>query len=308
MNQLQAMRTFVRVVELESFVRAAEQLGMCPSAVTRSVSMLEAHLHTRLLNRTPRCLSLTEAGRTYFESARVVIAQLDDLEAGLVRSTREMRGALRVASSATFAQTGLFGLIARYQQAYPQIDFDVTVCDGDIDLLSGGHDVGFSTGRNVPDSTIVCRQLTTIDEVAVASPAYLALHGMPSNPGHLKDHRPLAAPCGPRRATWRFTHGAQTYGVDVASALRASNSIGVRSAAIAGMGIGLLPAPEVQDDLDAGRLVRVLAPFAVANGMRQLSVMYASRSRIPPRVRSFVDFTIGWYRDADNLSVLRETA
>jgi DNA-binding transcriptional LysR family regulator len=121
MNQLQAMRVFTRVVDLASFNLAARQLGMSAAAVTRSVSMLEAHLNMRLLNRTTRSLSLTEVGKEYLDGCRTIIEKLDEMESNLVQTTRDPRGTLRIATPMTFATSGLGNLLASYRTLHPRI-------------------------------------------------------------------------------------------------------------------------------------------------------------------------------------------
>jgi DNA-binding transcriptional LysR family regulator len=124
MNRLHAMRVLIRVAELASFAQAAEQLGISASSVTRSISMLETDLNVLLLNRSTRKVSLTDVGREYLDSARTVIAQLDELESRLSRANREVRGTLRIVASSTFAGCGLFSLLAAYQKAHPDVCFD----------------------------------------------------------------------------------------------------------------------------------------------------------------------------------------
>jgi DNA-binding transcriptional LysR family regulator len=308
MNHLHAIRVLIRVVERASFAQAAEQLGISASSATRSISMLETHLNVRLLNRSTRKLSLTDVGREYLDSARSVIAQLDELESSLSRANREVRGTLRVVASTTFAECGLFALLAAYQKVHPLVCFDVTTCDGAIDLIPGGYDVGFSTEREIADSTLVCRQLTTLREIAVASPSYLAKNGSPGNPGQLNTHQLLAASCGGSRCTWKFSESGTSFSVDVDSALRASNSSAIRAASIAGMGIALLPASLVSEDLRVGRLLPVLSQFEVSGKKQRLSVIYGGRSYVATKVRNFVDFTVGQYRSTEGVPALRVIA
>lgn len=308
MNHLHAMRILIRVVELASFAQAAEQLGISASSATRSISMLESHLNVRLLNRSTRKISLTDIGREYLDSARAVIAELDELESRLCRANREVRGTLRVVASTTFAECGLFSLLAAYQKVHPKVCFDVTTCDGMFDLISGGYDVGFATEPEFADSTLVCRQLTTLKEIVIASPSYLTRNGLPATPGQLNTHQLLSAPCTASRCTWKFSGSGSSISVEVNSGLRASNSSAIRAAALAGMGIALLPASLVSEDLRGGRLLPVLTRFEVSGERPRVSVIYAGRNYVAAKVRTFVDFTIGQYRGAESVSTLREIA
>lgn len=307
MNQLQAMRVFTRVVDLTSFNLAARQLGMSAAAVTRSVSMLEAHLNMRLLNRSTRSISLTEAGASYVEGCRTIIEQLDNIESGLVRSTRELSGTLRVAASTTFSACGLGNLLAAYRASYPRIGFDVTTYDSSIEMIEGGFDVGFSDERNLPNSTLVSRQLTAFKELTVASPGYLAKHGTPVDPAALSNHHLLSASDSVAR-TWQFSDENGTYRVPTGNALHATSSATIRSAALADMGIALLPAPLVKDDLAKGYLLPILSQFEIAGGTRPVSILYTGRNYLAAKVRHFIDFSVSQYRAPESVIALRAAA
>jgi DNA-binding transcriptional LysR family regulator len=307
MNQLQAMRVFTRVVDLSSFGRAATQLGMSAAAVTRSVSMLEAHLNMRLLNRSTRRLSLTEAGQAYVEGCRAIIQQLDAIEESLVRSTRDLSGTLRIATSTTYAACGLSNLLAAYRASNPRIGFDVTTYDSPIELIEGGFDVGFSADRTLPNSTLVCRNLTAFREVAVASPGYLAQHGTPVNPPSLTHHHLLSTSDGAAR-TWEFSDQYGVYRVATGNALHATSSATIRSAALADMGIALLPAPLVRDDMAKGYLLPILSQYQIAGGTRQVSILYTGRNYLSAKVRHFIDFSVSQYRAPEQALSLRAAA
>src|ERR1700737_2284851 len=298
MNQLQAMRVFTRVVDLASFNLAAKQLGMSAAAVTRSVSMLEAHLNMRLLNRTTRGLSLTEVGKEYLDGCRTIIEKLDEIESNLIEATRDPRGTLRIAAPMSFATSGLGTLLASYRALHPRVDFDVTTFDTPIDMVEGGFDVCFSDDRRLASSTLVSRTLTRIGEVAVASPAYLARHGTPRDPSALNRHGLLAVSDGSSR-TWEFVDADGIYRVGTGSALTATSSAMVRVAALNHMGIALLPLPVVADDLAHGTLVPVLEQFEVNGGPRPVSMLYSGRNYLSMKVRSFIDFAVSQYRAPD---------
>ncbi|GAB7535505.1 LysR family transcriptional regulator [Burkholderia sp. 3C] len=307
MNQLQAMRVFTRVVDLESFNLAARQLGMSAAAVTRSVGMLEAHLNMRLLNRTTRSLSLTEAGREYLDGCRVIIEKLDEVESNLVRATRDPRGTLRVAASMSFAAGGLGDLLAGYRLQHPRVGFDVTTFDTHIDMVEGGYDVCFSDDRRLVSATLVSRSLTTVREVLVASPQYLARHGTPADPAALNNHSLLTVSDGAAR-TWEFADHDGVCRVYTGQALASSGSAMVRVAALSHMGIALLPEPLVTPDIERGELVTLLDHYAANGGPRNISILYPGRNYLSMKVRSFIDFSVGRYRGADRTAPLRAVA
>jgi DNA-binding transcriptional LysR family regulator len=307
MNQLQAMRVFTRVVELGSFTMAARQLGMSGSAVTRYVGTLEAHMNTRLLNRNTRSLSLTEIGNDYFEGCRSLIEQLEELESSLVRASREVRGTLRVAAPMGFAASGLAELLAGYQAEHPRVDFDVTTFDTRIDFVEGGFDVCFSEDRRSVGSTLVSRHLTGIEEIVVASPTYLGRRGTPADPPSLGRHCLLAMTDGATRA-WEFAVASGVYRVGLGSGMTATNSVLVREAALNHMGIALLPASLVAEDIRSGTLVRLLQKFEVNGGPRHFSLLYSGPSNLSRKVRTFIDYTVAHYRTPENAVFLRAVA
>jgi DNA-binding transcriptional LysR family regulator len=307
MNQLQAMRVFARVVDLGSFNMAARQLGMSPAAVTRSISMLEAHLNMRLLNRNTRSLSLTEVGKDYLDGCRAIIDRLDELESSLLETTREVSGTLRLATPMTFVASGLATLLAGYQAMHPRVEFDVTTFDTRIDVVEGGFDVWFSDDRRLSSSTLVSRCLTVVDEMLVASPRYLSRRGTPSSPSALSGHSLLAVTDGTAR-TWEFTDAGGVYRVGTGGGMHATSSLMVREAALNDMGIALLPASLVADDLRAGTLVRLLDGFEVNGGPRQIAILYSGRTNLSRKVRSFIDYTVAHYRSPEKPAALRAAA
>jgi DNA-binding transcriptional LysR family regulator len=294
MNQLQAMRVFTKVVDLNSFGLAGKQLGMSAAAVTRSIGMLEAHLNMRLLNRSTRSLSLTEAGQLYLEGCRAVIEKLDDMESELVRTTRDPSGVLRIASHSIFAEHDFAALLGAYREANPRVDFDVTIFDTHLDLIEGGFDLCFAIDRQPINATLVRRELTTIREIAVATPGYLARRGSPHTPLDLAEHDLLVAGNGPR--TWEFSNGASQHRIGASGPLVANSYATVRAAVLADMGIGVLPLPTIADDLADNRLLPVLSQYAINGGERSLSLVYPGRSYLSIKVRNFIDFAVERFR------------
>jgi DNA-binding transcriptional LysR family regulator len=307
MNQLQAMRVFTRVVDLASFNLAARQLGMSAAAVTRSVSMLEAHLNMRLLNRTTRSLSLTDVGKEYLEGCRAIIEKLDEMESNLVQTTRDPRGTLRIAAPMTFAASGLGTLLAAYRGQHPRVDFDVTTYDTHIDIVEGGFDVCFSDDRRLASSTLVSRTLTSIGEVTVASPTYLTRSGTPRDPSALTRHALLTVSDGTSRM-WEYTDADGVHRVCTGNGLTATSSAMVRIAALNHMGIALLPLPFVSEDIQSGALVPLLEGYEVNGGARSVSIVYSGRNYLSMKVRSFIDFAVNQYRAPDKTVALRAVA
>jgi DNA-binding transcriptional LysR family regulator len=290
MDKLEAMRVFMRVADLNSFSLAGKQLHKSSAAITRNVAMLEAQLNVRLLNRTTRSLSLTEAGQAYLDGCRVVTKALEEVEAGLARSARDHRGVLRIASPAVFATSGLASLLAAYREIAPRVDFDVTTYDTPIDVIEGGFDVSFSTDRLPVSTTLVRRPLTTIKEILVASPAYVKSRGAPQTPELLQQHDLLTDRNGSR--SWEFSDGDAIQQVSVNGILSATNCDAVRSAALANMGIALLPAPLVSNDIAEARLLPLLERYRINGGPQHIALVYHKRAYLPAKARGFIDFVL----------------
>jgi DNA-binding transcriptional LysR family regulator len=292
------MRVFTRVADLNSFHLAAKQLGMSTSAVTRSVGMLEAYLNMRLLNRTTRSLPLTEIGKNYLNGCREIIGTLEEMESNLMHSTRDPSGKLRIAAPMAFVASDLGALLASYRTLHPRIDFDVTTFDTHINMVEGGYDVCFSDDRRLTSATLVSRGLTSIDELVVASPVYLAQHGTPCDRSELSAHSLLAVSDGsPRR--WEFADANGVYRVFTGHGVSTTANMMVRMTALNHIGIALLTAPFVSDDLARGTLVRVLEQFKVNGGPREISIVYSGRNNLSSKIRNFIEFTVRQYRAPD---------
>jgi DNA-binding transcriptional LysR family regulator len=245
----------------------------------------------RLMNRSTRSLSLTEAGKAYLDGCRAVTHALDEIESGLVRSAHDHYGVLRIASPAVFATTGLASLLAAYRAVAPRVDFDVTTYDTPIDVIDGGFDVCFSTDRYPVSNSLVRRPLMFIREILVASPAYLESRGKPQAPADLQQHDLLMERDGAR--SWEFTganEGVQQ--VIVNSILSATSCDAVRSVALVNMGIALLPMPLVADDIAKGRLVSLLEGYQINGGPRHIALVYHERRSLTAKVRGFIDFVL----------------
>ncbi len=301
MNQLQAMRVFTRVVELSSFSLAARQLGMSAAAVTRSVGMLEAHLNMRLLNRTTRSLSLTETGREYLDGCRTIIEKLDEIESNLAQVNRDPHGTLRIAASATSVAAGLGALLSTYRIEHPRVRFDVTTFDIQVDMVEGGYDVCFCDDQRLVNSTFVSRTLTSVRDVIVASPGYLARHGTPVEPVELNTHCLLTVSNGAAR-NWEFSDVDGSSRIYTGNALASTSNTMVRIAALNHMGIAQLPHPLVAD-LASGALVPILERYDVNGGPRRVSILYPSRNYLSTKVRSFIDYVVDHYRTPERTAM-----
>jgi DNA-binding transcriptional LysR family regulator len=288
MDRLVSMRVFAKVVDLGSFAAAASALGMSAAVVTRNVADLEAHLGTRLLNRTTRRLSLTESGQQYLDRVRQILLDIDDAEAAASSSARQPSGTLRIYCHPTFGKSQLAQLLPRFAQATPEVVLDVTLADDDVDLVEQGFDIGIFIGLQKFDASMIVRRLATSNVVLTASPGYLARCGAPARPSDIAQHDCLNFAFEQLRHSWPVAWNDEVVNVPVTSRMVSNNGDILREAALAGMGIMPRTSFTLGEDFASGRLVQLLQGHQVG----QLSVMmvYPSRRLLSAKVRSFVDF------------------
>ncbi len=293
MNVLQAMRVFLRVSETENFGRAAASLDLSNAAVTRYVALLETHLKTRLLNRTTRSVSLTETGREYAQGCREILARLDEIESSVGHAAMTPSGTLRIVASTSFSLGGLTPMLLAYRTKYPEVRLQITLMNRRVDLIDEGYDAGIVSPELVTTGSFILRPLLCAPGAIVAAPEYLALQGRPDVPEALRLHSVLGPSNNPRDNIWTF-QGPQDITREVMIELDyASNDPAlIRQAALAGMGIALVPESVVAAELTSGALVRVLPAFRAANASSEVSIVYPGRQHLSAKIRTFVEFAI----------------
>lgn len=297
MDTLDAMRVFVAVVEHAGFSAAADALDRSTASVTRQVAALEQRLGTRLLNRTTRRVSLSSAGAAYYQRALQLLGELDELEAGIRAQALAPSGLLRINAPVSFGIARLGPLLAGYHARHPQVKLDLTLNDRLVDIVEEGYDLAIRVTRQ-PAPNLIARKLADAQVLACAAPDYLARAGTPATPSDLADHTCLTYSYWAGGDEWQLQGpGGTRASVRVGGDLRANNGDVLREAALAGMGIVLQPDFLVGDDLAAGRLLRVLPDWQVpAIGVY---AVYASRSHLAPKVRSFIDWLVEALAPAD---------
>jgi DNA-binding transcriptional LysR family regulator len=286
-SRLDDMLTFVRVVDASSFTAAAHRLGISKSVVSRRMSELENRLGTRLLNRTTRRLSLTEVGQAFYQRSVQILAEVDEAERAAASLSAAPRGVLRVNAPMSFGILHLGPAIASFLERYPDVEVDLDLNDRIVDLVEEGYDVAVRVGK-LRDSTLVARRLAPARRVVCGSPAYLAQHGRPRVPDDLTRHNCLVYTNAPLGEQWLFPVDGVAHAVRVAGTMRSSNGDVLREAAIAGVGLVLLPTFIISDALARGALERVLPnyePPGVA-----VAAVYPQSRHVSPKVRAFIDF------------------
>ncbi|RAC91799.1 LysR family transcriptional regulator [Burkholderia multivorans] len=294
MNQIQTMRVFVCVAEHQSFRRAAHHLGVSNALVTRSIAMLESHLNTRLIHRTTRNLSLTEAGVRYLDGCRALLEEFDHLEASVAQAAHEPGGTLRVVASGLLSPGALTPLLGRFRHRYPELRVQMTIAEAPLDVLDAGYDVGIVTGDGFDGNpALIAQALAPNPFVACASPAYLERRGEPRTPDDLPRHDWVALAPHQHPGAWRLVGpDARVHTVTVRPACTVNQLALVHAATVAGSGIAMPPEHCVADAIDSGTLVRLLPGYRIDDPHTQLSLVYPNRQFVPARTRSFVEHAI----------------
>lgn len=287
MDLLASMRMYVAVVDGGSFAAAAARLNVSRALVSKQIQKLEAHLGTRLMNRTTRRLSLTETGRAFYERSAQILLDVEEAEQIAGQMTLSPQGVLRVTIPLSYGQHRLASVLGAYLQAYPLVQLDIALSDRKIDLVEEGFDVAIRIGA-LPESDLIARKLSAERSVACAAPSYLAHHGTPQVPADLSDHACLGYSLTGGGADWRFDAPGGPVIVPIAGPMKADNGDIIRLAAIMGAGIAFQPGFIVDDDLAAGRLVRVLPDWQSTE--MGVYAVYPSRKHLSAKVRTFVDF------------------
>ncbi|CCG07373.1 LysR family transcriptional regulator [Pararhodospirillum photometricum] len=289
-DRLFPLQAFVRVVEEGSFSGAARRLGSSTSAISRQVAQLEAGLGVRLLQRTTRSLTLTEAGQGYYQRVSQALSDLDDADRAVRQLQASPRGVLRINAPVSFGVRHLVPALGAFREVAPEITLDLTLNDHFVDLIDEGVDVAVRIGR-LPESDLVARRLAPVRRMVCGSPAYLAAHGTPATPDDLTGHACLSYANVSMTEEWRFVRSDGTsWPLTLSGPLRANNGDALLEAALAGLGLAVLPTFIAGPAVQAGRVVEVLPGFLPDHGA--VHAVYPTPRHLSPKVRCFVDFLV----------------
>lgn len=289
MDRLQAMQVFVQVVDAGSFTRAADVLRLPKASVTTLVQGLEAHLRTKLLNRTTRRVSVTADGAAYYERCVRILGEVEETESALSRTSTAPSGRLRVDVPASFGRRLLVPALGDFFERYPEIRLEVGCTDRPVDLLEEGVDCVVRGGEQA-DSSLVARRVATIPFVTCATPGYLARYGMPSHPNDLERHRCIRffLPKTGRIVEWDFTRDGRRITPALAGWLALNDGEAYAAAGLAGLGVMHVPSFLIDEALAGGRLTALLEDWDT--DPLPVYVMYPQNRHLSAKVRAFVDW------------------
>ncbi|MBY3176800.1 LysR family transcriptional regulator [Rhizobium leguminosarum] len=282
---------FMAVVDAGSFIAGGQAVGLSRSAAGKAVIRLEDRLGVRLLNRTTRTLSLTEEGRMFYERGLRILVSVDEAEASVAGQDSTPRGVLRLTVDDAFGRLVVLPLLEKYLRAWPDIQVEVSFTDRLADIVEEGFDLAIRVGATATDTRLVSRVIATYKARLCASPSYLAERGEPRDVDDLAVHDCLISAGRNQRQGWRFRgEGGSWIKARGRSRLRLDSGEAIRDAALAGLGIALLPDFLVTDDLAAGRLRQILADFETDDA--KIVTLYPDKRLLEPRVRRFIDLIV----------------
>ena len=300
MDKLAAMHTFIRVVELGSFSKAASDLGVGQPSVTKQVAQLEKHLGSRLLHRTTQGVSVTEVGALYVEHCRRIAHEVEEADHVALQAQSQMQGLLRINTSVAFGRRVLAPMLIRFIREHPQMQIDLSCEDRHVNLLEQGVDVAVRMGR-LADSALGYRYLATNPWVTVASSTYLKAHGTPRAPEDLRGHAALIYSTVQGDARWTFTRpqksgDAQRREVVVHGPMRSNNLSALLTGARGGLGVAVLPQYVAHDSIRNGSVQVLLKDWVLPS--QEIHAVYPSPRLVPTKVQLFVSWLQGQFGEA----------
>ncbi len=294
MDLLAGMRLFAEVVDAGSFSAAGRRLGLVPSSVSRQISGLENTLGARLVNRSTRKLSLTEAGRLYYGHAARILLEVEEANRAISHLEAAPRGVLRVNAPIGFGRLHVAPAIRAFLDRYPGLSIDLTLTDNFVDLVEEGADVAIRVGE-LADSSLIARRLAPNRRVIAASPEYLERRGEPVKPEDLAEHNCLIYKRNEGNIVWKLKGpSGGVIEVPVSGTLQTNSTEALHAAGLAGLGLVLLPTWLIGGDLQAGRLRPVMCDYLVSPTAIDTAIhaVYPHNRNLSVKVRAFVDFLV----------------
>lgn len=301
MDQIQAMRVFVRVVEAGTFTRAADSLSMPKATVTKHVQALEDRLRVRLLNRTTRRVTVTADGAAYYDRVVRLLTDLEDIEASMTNARANPRGRLRIDVGTSVAQLLIIPHLAEFHARYPDIQVDLGVSDRVVDLIGDNVDCVIRGGE-LTDQSLVARRVGNVEFITVATPAYLAQRGTPVHPQDIEREHDCViyfSPQSGRHYPLEFRKGDES--IDILGPYRVSvnEANAYINATLAGLGVAQVTSFQAQRHLESGALVQLLPEWTQST--LPIYVVYPPNRHLSAKVRAFVDWAAELFQRVPHL-------
>lgn len=293
MDRLQAMTTFVAVVDSGGFASAARKLSLSPPVVTRAVAELEERLGLRLLTRTTRVVRVTDAGARFAEDCRRILADIEEAETVATGTHAAPRGTLTLTAPVLFGQLHVTPILVHYLQQYPEVDAQCLFLDRVVNVVEEGIDVAVRIGE-LPDSTLQATRVGRVRRVLVAAPAYLKSHGLPLRPEDLARHTIVSASGVTPVSEWRFNDGGRPLLQRLQPRMRTTTNDSAIAAAVTGLGLTRLLSYQVAAHVRSGALQVVLEDFEAAP--LPVHVVHHEGRRATRKVRAFIDLAVDMLR------------
>jgi DNA-binding transcriptional LysR family regulator len=294
MDRFTVMKSLVAVVKFESFAGAARALGISRALVSRHIADLERQVGIRLVNRTTRSVSLTEAGESYVKFAKSILTQIAEEDAAMISMREKPEGELSLVSPKWIGSLDLGDAVASFAVHHPQIHVRLElggISERTYDFIEEGYDIAFHT-KNLRDSSIVVRKIAPLRFVLCAAPEYLERRGVVRDPPGLMHHDCLIHVNDP---VWHFLKHRKKFHYKTQHVVFSSNTyLVLQKAASRGMGVALLPLRSIYNEIRSGKLVQMLPEYSVPD--RPLYAAYAPGKQVVQKVRVFVDFIAEWFK------------
>lgn len=287
MFEISSIPIFISVIEQGSFSKAAQVLGFSNSAISKRISALEAQLGVKLLYRSTRKLSLTEAGEHYYEHAQRALQAAKEAESAATGLQQEAQGLLRISAPMSFSRQHLAPIIPLFLAKYPNIKIQMELSDSWSDMIAEGFDLALRAG-DLPDSLLIAKQITTLHSVICASPAYLAQYGEPQIPADLIEHNCLLYSHQATSNEWVFHKHDQVFKVEVQGNYQVNNSDALKEALLMGLGVARLPSFIAGEEIKKGHLIPLLTEYQMP--FKKLAALYPQRQYLAKKVRVFLAF------------------
>ena len=301
MDQIQAMRIFVRVVEAGTFTRAADSLNLPKATVTKHVQALEERLRVKLLNRTTRRVTVTPDGAAYYDRTVRLLTDLDDIEASMTNARANPRGRLRIDVGTSVAQLLIIPQLAEFHARYPDIQVDLGVSDRTVDLIGDNVDCVIRGGE-LSDQSLVARRIGNLEFITVAAPAYLERKGTPTHPLEIEEKHTgviCFSPQSGRNYPLEFRRGDESIDITGPYQLSVNESNAYVTSIVAGLGIGQIISWQAQRYLDSGALVQLLPDWT--QPLLPVYVVYPPNRHLSAKVRAFVDWAAELFQREEHL-------